>query len=129
MPDHKAATIVRFVNKLEKRFGKNFRKVFKSITVDNGSEFSNFAALEKSIYGGKRTSVFYCHPYTSCERGSNERMNREIRRLIPKGTDLTKIGERKIQSVEDWVNRYPREIFGYATSAEKFEEQLRAIAV
>ncbi len=127
MPDHKAATIVRYVNKLEKRFGKNFRKVFKSITVDNGSEFSDFAALEKSIYGGKRTSVFYCHPYSSCERGSNERMNREIRRLIPKGTDLTTISEETIQAVEDWVNHYPREIFGYATSVEKFEEQLRAI--
>ena len=128
MPDHKAATIVRYVNKLEKRFGKNFRKVFKSITVDNGSEFSDFAALEKSIYGGKRTSVFYCHPYTSCERGSNERLNREIRRLIPKGTDLSTISEENIRGVEDWVNHYPREIFGYATSAEKFEEQLRAIA-
>ena len=128
MPNHKTATIARYINKLEKRYGKQFRKLFKSITVDNGSEFSDFAALEKSIYGGKRTSVFYCHPYTSCERGSNERMNREIRRLIPKGTDLSKISEQQIQAVEDWVNAYPREIFGYATSAEKFAEQLRAIA-
>ena len=77
MPDHKAATVVRFVNKLEKRYGKQFRRLFKSITVDNGVEFSDFNGLEKSIFGGKRTSVYYCHPYTSCERGSNERLNRE----------------------------------------------------
>lgn len=127
MPNRKAATVVHFVNKLEKRFGKNFRKVFKSITVDNGVEFSDFKGLEKSIYGGKRTSVYYCHPYTSCERGSNERLNREIRRLIPKGTDLTTISDKHIKAVENWVNSYPREIFGYATSAELFNEQLQAI--
>lgn len=127
MPDHKAATVVHFVNKLEKRFGKNFRKLFKSITVDNGVEFSDFAGLEKSIYGGKRTSVYYCHPYTSCERGSNERLNREIRRLIPKGIDLSTISDKRIKAVETWVNNYPREIFGYATSAELFTTYLQAI--
>lgn len=127
MPDHKTATVVRYVNKLEKRYGKQFRKLFKSITVDNGVEFSDFAGLEKSIYGGKRTSVYYCHPYTSCERGSNERLNREIRRLIPKGTDLSTISDKRIKAVETWINSYPREIFGYATSAELFNAHLQAI--
>lgn len=128
MPDHKAATVVRYLNKLEKRYGKQFRKLFKSITVDNGSEFADFKGLEKSIYGGKRTSVYYCHPYTSCERGSNERLNREIRRLIPKGTDLSTVSDKRIKAVETWVNAYPREIFGYATSAELFNAQLQAIS-
>lgn len=127
MPDHKAATVVRYVNKLEKRYGKHFRRLFKSITVDNGVEFSDFKGLEKSIYGGKRTSIYYCHPYTSCERGSNERLNRELRRLIPKGTDLSGVSDQRIKAVETWLNDYPREIFGYATSAEKFAEQLQAI--
>ena len=127
MPNRKAATVVHFVNKLDKRIGKNFRKLFKSITVDNGVEFSNFEGLEKSIYGGKRTSVYYCHPYTSCERGSNERLNREIRRLIPKGIDLSTISDKRIKAVEAWVNNYPREIFGYATSAELFTTYLQAI--
>lgn len=127
MPNHKTATIVHYLNKLERRFGAKFRKVFKSITVDNGSEFADFAGLEKSIYGGKRTSVYYCHPYTSCERGSNERLNREIRRLLPKGTDFTKYSDKQIQRVQDWVNTYPREIFGFATSAELFAKQLAAV--
>ncbi len=127
MPDHKTATVVHFVNKLEKQYGKHFRKVFKSITVDNGVEFSDFNGLEKSIYGGKRTSVYYCHPYCSCERGSNERLNREIRRLLPKGTDFSKVNDRKIKAVETWVNAYPREIFGYATSAEMFTTHLQTI--
>lgn len=127
MPDHKAATVVRFVNKLEKRYGKQFRRLFKSITVDNGVEFSDFNGLEKSIFGGKRTSVYYCHPYTSCERGSNERLNRELRRLIPKGADLSTISDTRIKTVETWINNYPREIFEYATSAELFAEYLQTI--
>lgn len=124
MPNRKADTVVRSLNKLERKYGKQFRPLFKSITVDNGVEFSNFVGLEKSIYGGQRTQVFYCHPYTSCERGSNERINRDIRRLLPKGTDFTKYTDKHIQAVADWVNAYPREIFGFATSAEKFNELL-----
>ena len=124
MPNRKTDTVVKSLNKLEKRFGRDFRKIFKSITVDNGVEFSDFKGLEKSIYRGKRTSVYYCHPYTSCERGTNERLNREIRRHLPKGTDFTKYTDEQIQFVEDWINAYPREIFGFATSAEKFAEQL-----
>ena len=127
MPNRKKETVVKSLNRLERRFGNKFRKVFKTITVDNGSEFSDFVGLEKSIYKGRRTSVYYCHPYTSCERGSNERLNREIRRIFPKGTDFTKISEERVKACEDWVNAYPREIFGYATSAEKFAEQLKAI--
>lgn len=96
MPDRKAATVVRCVNRLERRFGKKFRPLFKSITVDNGSEFSDFVGLERSIYGGKRTTVYYCHPYTSCERGSNERINRDIRRLLPKGTDFSKVSDKRV---------------------------------
>ncbi len=127
MPNRKTETVVKSMNKLERRFGKNFRKVFKSVTVDNGVEFSDFKGLEKSIYKGKRTSLYYCHPYSSCERGSNERINRDIRRLIPKGSDLSVYSEEQIQAVENWVNAYPREIFGFATSAEMFAEALKAI--
>lgn len=128
VPNKKTETIVYCLNRLERRYGKMFRKVFKTITVDNGSEFSDFEGMEKSIYGGKRTSVYYCHPYTSCERGTNERINRDIRKKYPKGTDLTSVTESEVRALEDWVNAYPRAIFGYATSGEKFAEQLRLIS-
>lgn len=127
MPNRKPETVVKSLNKLERRFGKRFRKVFKSITVDNGVEFSDFKNLEKSIYGGTRTNVYYCHPYTSCERGSNERINRDIRRLIPKGADLSLYSIEEIQRVENWVNSYPREIFNFATSKEMFLLQLQTL--
>lgn len=128
MPNKKAESVVRCLNTLEKRFGKTkFRKVFKSITVDNGTEFSDFDGMEKSVYGGNRTSVYYCHPYTSCERGSNERINRDIRRWFPKGTDFSKHTDKKVRFVESWLNDYPRAIFDFATPAEMFAEQLAAL--
>lgn len=128
MPNRKKETVVRFVDKLERRFGKRFGKIFKSITVDNGSEFSDFSGLEQSIYGNRRTKIFYCHPYTSCERGSNERLNRDIRRLLPKSTDFSKYSNKQIHAVQDWVNAYPREIFDFSSSAERFAEELQKIA-
>lgn len=127
MPDRKAITVVSCLNKLERRFGKLFRKVFKTITVDNGVEFSDYMGLEKSIYGGKRTQIYYCHPYTSCERGTNERINRDIRRKFPKGTDFTIISDKAVKACADWVNDYPREIFGFATAGERFREQIQAL--
>ncbi len=127
IPNKKTETIVHCLNVLERRYGKMFRKVFKTITVDNGSEFSDFEGMEKSSYKGKRVKIYYCHPYTSCERGTNERINRDIRKKYPKGTDLTNVTESEVRALEDWVNSYPRAIFDYATSGEKFADQLRQI--
>lgn len=128
MPNQQADSVVRCLNKLEYKYGKLFRKVFKTITVDNGSEFQNFEGMQKSIYKGKRTTVYYCHPYASSERGTNERLNREIRRLIPKGTDLSQYSEKDITAVQEWVNNYPRQVLNFATSQELFDEQIKNIA-
>ena len=121
--------VVKALNKIEHRFGKNFKRIFKTITVDNGSEFADCPGIEKSIYGkGKRTKVYYCHPYSSWERGTNERLNREIRRLIPKGTNLANVTEEQIREVEEWVNNYPREVLDFETSDERFARELAKIA-
>ncbi len=128
MPNQQAESVVHCLNKLEYKYGKLFRKVFKTITVDNGSEFSNFDGMQRSIYRGQRTTVYYCHPYSSSERGSNERLNREIRRLIPKGSDLSQYSENDISAVQAWVNNYPRQVLDFATSQELFDEQLSKLA-
>lgn len=129
MKHQRADSVVKCLNSIERRYGARFKSIFKSITVDNGAEFSDYIGLQKSIYGnhGQRTLVYYCHPYSSYERGSNERINREIRRLIPKGSDLSKFSAEDIQYVEDWINDYPRQVLGYNTSRELFAEELRRI--
>ena len=119
--------VVKTLNSIEKHYGKNFRKIFKSITVDNGSEFMDNGGIEKSIYRGIRTKVYYCHPYSSWERGSNERINRDIRRLVPKGTDLSKLSFNDVKQVEKWVNSYPREILDYYTSSDIFQNYVSSL--
>lgn len=124
-----AKEVVKALNKLEYKFGRKFKSIFKTVTVDNGTEFSDCQGIEKSIYGkGNRTKVYYCHPYSSWERGTNERINREIRRLIPKGTNLANITEKEVRAVEEWVNNYPREIFDFETSNERFAQEVAKIA-
>lgn len=127
MENQKSTSVIDCLNLLETEFGDNFKKVFKSITMDNGSEFANYKAIEQSIFGGKRTDTYYCHPYCSSERGTNERLNREIRRLIPKGTALSKYSQDDIKQVENWLNNYPRSILGYATANELFDKQMQMI--
>ena len=121
--------VLECINSLERKYKNNFSKIFKSITFDNGSEFLDHISIEKSQFGDcKRTQAYYCHPYCSSERGTNERLNREIRRMIPKGSDISKYSVNDIKHVEDWINHYPRAVLGYATSAELFEKELQKLA-
>lgn len=130
LKDQKAESVVDALDRLEKKWGDMFYKVFRSITVDNGVEFSDYEGMERSILrpGEKRTFLFYCHPYSSWERGSNENQNKLIRRHIPKGEDFDEKQDRDIEYIENWINNYPRGIFGYRTSAELFKEELRKLA-
>ena len=130
LPDQKAASVVEAIDRLERKWGDMFTKVFRSITVDNGVEFSDYEGLERSVLheGEKRTFAFYCHPYSSWERGSNENNTRLIRRHIPKGEDFDEKQDRDIEYIENWINNYPRGIFGFKTSAQLFEEEIRKLA-
>lgn len=126
IPDKTAASVVKSLDRLERKYGDDFSKVFKSITVDNGSEFSDCEGMERSIRtGGQRTKMYYCHPYSSYERGSNENQNGIVRRWFPKGTSFDRVTVAMVQWVEDWINNYPRAIFGYASSNDLFNEYLK----
>jgi len=108
-------SVQKVLDALEKKYGKHFGEKFKTITVDNGSEFLDFKGLERSVNNPEeqRVKVYYAHPYSSWERGTNENSNKLIRRFIPKGADIGKISKSKIKSIEKWMNNYPRRILGY----------------
>ena len=131
VPDRRAETTVRAINALERKLGaEKFGIIYKSITVDNGSEFALADQLEQScITGDKRTKVYYCHPYSSWERGSNENVNGMIRRRHPKGTDFSKVTAEEIAATENWINSYPRKIFGYKSAGTMFRECLRELGL
>lgn len=118
MPNQTQKSVIDTVNDLERKYGKTFQKTFKTITVDNGSEFLDFKGLEQSIHPTEksRTNVYYAHPYSSRERGTNENSNKLIRRFIPKGSDIDDFSHKEIAMIQDWMNNYPRGIFGYKTA-------------
>lgn len=119
-------SVRRALNRLEKRFGSSFYNIFKTITIDNGNEFADFKAMEKALYRkGKRTTIYYCQPYRADQRGSNENSHKLLRRWLPKGSDFDKyVTQGFLDSVEDWINNYPREIFHGKSSYEILEEQI-----
>lgn len=130
MPDKTAASVVAALNKLEKELGTDmFARIFQSITVDNGSEFSDYTGIEQSNLhpDRNRTKLYYCHPYSSYERGSNENQNKMVRRHYPKGYDFTNTTPAEIRKLEKWINNYPREMFDYYTSAELYEACINSI--
>lgn len=70
-PDKTSQSVMNAFAALKSEYGKRFSTVFKTITIDNGSEFSQLAELELE----SETKVYYAHPYSSYEKGSNERHN------------------------------------------------------
>ncbi len=131
VPNRRAETTVWAINALERKLGaERFGMIYKSITVDNGSEFALADQLEKScITDGQRTKVYYCHPYSSWERGSNENVNGMIRRRHPKGTDFSKVTAEEIAATENWINSYPRRILGYKSAGSAFRECLQKLGL
>ena len=112
--------VVKALDKLERKLGsKKFRETFKTITCDNGCENLDFEGIERSVLTkSKRTKVYYAHPYSAWERGTNENTNKLIRRFIPKGADIGKFSDEKIKIIEHWINNYPRKIFNGKSSNE-----------
>ncbi|MGN1000351.1 MAG: IS30 family transposase [Bacilli bacterium] len=77
-----AKEVVNKFNEIKMFMKKNFNKVFKSITIDNGSDFSDFLEINKD------TKIYFCHLYCSGEKGTNEKSNSMIRYFIPKGKSI-----------------------------------------
>lgn len=119
--------VVKEIDKIEKKMGsRKFRETFKTITCDNGCENLDFEGIQRSALTNiERTKVYYAHPYSSWERGSNENANKLIRRFIPKGTDIGKCSCKQIQMIEHWINNYPRRILNGQSSNMVLEKMLR----
>lgn len=111
-----AAGVEEAINQLIETYGSKFSEIFKTITADNGSEFSSLAKYEST--GCK---VFFAHPYSSWERGQNERHNRILRRFIKKGKSIADFSNEDISSIANAINRMPRRILKYACPDDLFE--------
>lgn len=118
LKDKTAESVVNALSNLISSFGSLKSKIFKSITADNGSEFSTLNKYFPTI------DIYYCHPYSSFERGINEKQNSMIRRFLPKNKSLEDVSHETIQLISNWINNFPRKIFNYETSSERFNYEL-----
>lgn len=137
--NHKSAVLVitdrksRF-NKFRKLNGKSAKKVtretatalrglpVKSITNDRGQEFSDHIRCEKEL----NVKVYFCDPYSSYQRGTNENRIGILRQYLPKKTDLSRLTNRKLQKIEFEINNRPMKCLDWMTPYEfMMEEKLR----
>lgn len=128
LPDKTAASVVKALDELEQEYGGLFSRIFQTITCDNGTEFSDFEGIERSSSGkDKRTKLYYCHPYSAYERGTNENTNKLIRRFAPKGTNFDELTDEAVAQIEEWLNKYPRRILDFMSAGALFQEHVEAL--
>lgn len=117
LPDKTAARVVSVLADLTQHYD------IKTLTVDNGSEFRDYHGMKRYV-----DEVYYCHPYCSSERGSNENANRIIRRWVPKGSVISDYSPEYIQMVQDWLNAMPRRLLGYDSASKLAKAALLCVS-
>ncbi|PCI18871.1 IS30 family transposase, partial [Candidatus Wolfebacteria bacterium] len=95
-------------------------KLRRTLTVDNGSENAGYKEITDTL----NAVVYFAHPYSSWERGSNENTNGLIRWYFPKGTDFANVTDEQITMVEYMLNNRPRKRLGWKTPLEVFNESV-----
>lgn len=87
-----------------------------SISLDNGSEFSDFRNLEKEL----QTQVYFAEPHKPWQRGTNENTNDMLRFFFPKGFDFRSVSQDDVDFVVHLLNNRPRKCLGWLTPTEIF---------
>lgn len=128
IPNKEAQSVAKALDRIKRQLGvRKFRRTFKTITTDNGSEFRNWRIIERSYTGSKkaRTNKYFADAYCSWQRGTNENINKMIRRFLPKGTSFKNLKQKDVKRIEKWINNYPRKILKFKTSEEYYQEEIK----
>ncbi|MGY6648497.1 IS30 family transposase [Wenyingzhuangia sp. IMCC45574] len=96
----------------------------KTMTYDNGMEMAKHEIITQKT----GVKIYFAHPYSSWERGTNENTNGLIRRYFPKGTDFSKINQKTLKKIQEKLNDRPRKIIGYKTPKEILNSELKIVA-
>lgn len=115
-------SVIDYFDMLERSFGlEKFKLMFPVILTDNGSEFSNPAAIEQSPYTGEqRTKVFFCDPNASWQKGSIENNHTNLRRILSKGCSFDRLTQDDIDIVLSHINSYIRQKYDNVPALTKF---------
>lgn len=112
-------------DRLEKRMGTyEFPTVFEYILTDRGSEFGDPVALETGISGIQRSSIYYCDPMQSGQKGGIEQAHTMLRMILPKGTCFEFLTRWDVNLIVNHINSTPRESLGGRTPYEMALETL-----
>ena len=76
-----------------------------------------------------KNQLYFAHPYSSWERGSNENGNRLLRYFLPKGCNINNYSEDFVMNANELINNKIRKILGYKSSLQSFNDQLAKLAV
>lgn len=114
--------VVRTFDQIQTVLGiETFQNLFRIILADNGSEFSDIQGMEADLSTGeKRTSLYFCHPNASFEKGACEKNHTLIRYVIPKGSSMDHLTQKKIDLMMSHINSYKRESTDYAVPYDVF---------
>jgi transposase, IS30 family len=96
----------------------------KTVTTDNGSEFAWHEQLDAKL----DCLSYFCQPYASWQRGTNENTNGLIRQYVPKGRDLRTVDQDELQMIMDRLNHRPRKRLGFKTPHQVFVKSLQRFA-
>ena len=108
------------LDKLERKIGRlRFQRLFPAIITDNGVEFQNPDYIENSVFGGKRTKVFYADPYSSFQKGSIENNHEMIRKFIVKGISFNSLDDETVAEMMNNINSYKRASLDWLSPYEK----------
>jgi len=118
-----AREVLRVLHTLRHNLGEDFGKIFRAITCDNGCEFSAAKEMEQL------TPIYYCHPYSCWERGTNENQNKLIRRFCKKGKSMAGITPDHAEYITLWMNNYPRRLLGWQRPADLMAAECAALDV
>lgn len=106
----------------KKLLNKHPREATKSATLDNGKE--NYNHIKPNQQGIK---TYFCDPYCSWQKGSNENHNGIFRRYIPKKTNFSTFTQIELDAIISEINNRPRKCLNYETSREAFKRELQSI--
>lgn len=97
-----------------------FTGIFPVLLADNGSEFSNPSRIEFDGQGNRRCHMFYCDPSAPYQKGAAENNHEFIRRVIPKGTDISPFSQEQVSLMMSHINSYLRKALGNKSPYETF---------
>ena len=120
MKDRKSETVTtNFRNQLD-LLDPSLRR---TLTYDNGFEMTNHKWLTEQT----GMAIYFAHPYSSWERGTNENTNGLIRRFLPKKTDFNSVPWRTLSSIQSKLNNRPRKVLNYQTPNEALQLEKQKI--